>query len=221
MARKIDELKQGERFGRLTVVREVRGTNKSGHATRMAEVRCECGLSLEVRVHNIVAGLTTSCGCLQRSDGSGRSRHGAARSRLYQVWGGLRNRCFNPKNAAYKNYGARGVTVSDAWNSFEAFHEWAMTHEFKQGLTVDRIDTNGPYAPENCRLVPMAAQARNRRDNIWLTAFGETRLLLEFAEDSRCVVSLSALRGRISAGWDPERAITQPSRQHKQPTTEA
>jgi hypothetical protein len=212
MVRKIAKLQQGDRFGKLVVVSEFPAANKRGHAVRMVEAVCDCGARREARVHNLVNGSTRSCGCSQSSDGASRSRHGAAGSKLYGTWKSLRNRCFNPRNARYKDYGARGITVDERWAEFPAFRDWALASGFKPGLTVDRVDVDGPYAPENCRLVPMAAQARNRRDTVRLEAFGQTKLALEWAEDPRCSVSARTLRGRVQRGWPAEAAISRPSR---------
>ena len=85
----------------------------------------------------------------------------------YHVWRGLKSRCNNPKDQAYKNYGGRGVTVCDEWqNNVIAFSNWSLANGYQKGLTLDRIDTNGKYSPDNCRYVSMKDQQRNKRSNI-------------------------------------------------------
>lgn len=116
---------------------------------------------------------------------------------LYRVWQQIRWRCTNPKNMGFKFYGARGIGVYPDWLVFTTFHKWALEHGYKPGLTIERIDNNGDYCPSNCTFVTRAAQARNRRNNLLLTAFGETKTLAAWGEDKRCSVSRWCLRNRV------------------------
>lgn len=129
-------------------------------------------------------------------------------ARLHTVWRNMMSRCFNENNAQYDDYGGRGITVVREWRNFNAFCQWALDHGSAPGLHVDRRDNDGPYAPWNCHIVPPSINARNTRRNHPVTAFGETKLLIEWAEDPRCAVTDSTLRQRIKAGWEPEEAIT-------------
>jgi hypothetical protein len=96
-------------------------------------------------------------------------------------------------------------------SSFVAFREWAMSNGYADGLEIDRRENDGPYAPDNCRWVTHSKNCRNRRSNVLVTAFGETKTVIEWGEDPRCSVAYQTLRQRIQKyGWDPERAITTP-----------
>lgn len=119
-------------------------------------------------------------------------------------------RCNNPKIRGYRWYGARGIVVCGAWQDFEKFYRWAMKNGYEPGLTIDRIDNDGPYSPKNCRWVSRRQNLFNRFEKP-LTAFGETKQMIEWAEDPRCVVPFKTLWKRVvTHGWDHERAITQP-----------
>jgi hypothetical protein len=156
----------GKTFGKLTVL-EFAGMGDD-YASRWI-VRCECGTEKIVDGKNMVKGRTRSCGCMQggRSGlhGAVYRSHGLTRSPLYTAWVGMKQRCGNPKNPDYSNYGGRGIKVCDTWrDSFETFMG-DMGPTWQRGLTVDRIDSNGNYEPGNCRWVPMSEQWKTRRSH--------------------------------------------------------
>lgn len=135
-----------------------------------------------------------------------------ARERLYRIWHGMWTRCTNPAAKSYQWYGARGVYVTEEWRDFGTFFAWALRRGYASDLTLDRVDNDGPYAPENCRWVTRRQNLFNRFEKP-LTAFGETKQMIEWVEDPRCVVSMKTLWKRITThGWDHERAISTPVR---------
>lgn len=178
----------GEKFGRLTVLRRVPdNVSSSGYKTVMWECRCDCGNEIVVRGKCLTSGVTRSCGCLAKELMSKRAtKHSGFGTRLYAVWNSMRQRCNNPNNRAYKNYGGRGISVCGQWDDFAAFREWAIQSGYKEDaergeLTLDRIDTNGDYCPGNCRWTDMSTQTNNRRESILIPYNGVTKPLTEWA----------------------------------------
>ncbi len=156
-------------------------------------------------------GSARSCGCLKRERQSeANSTHGESKSRLYMVWIAMRDRCQNPANKRYADWGGRGIAVCREWDeSYEAFRDWALASGYREGLTIERGDNDGGYEPGNCTWIPVEDQARNTRRKHLVTAFGETKRLSEWMADPRCVAKASGmLMWRLKAGWSPEDAIT-------------
>lgn len=133
------------------------------------------------------------------------------RTKLYQVWAGMRARCRDPKHASFKYYGARGIKVVEEWQDYRAFREWAMWHGYVEdhGLEIDRIDADGHYGPDNCRWITV--RANRRRQKPTYVAFDEAKTMMEWSEDERCLCSYYTLRNRIQRGWDIEESITMPT----------
>ena len=126
--------------------------------------------------------------------------------RLYRIWHGMKDRCYNKNNSNYKHYGGRGIRVYDDWYSnFYSFYYWAINHGYEQELTLDRIDNNGNYEPTNCRWATYKQQANNRRNTIYINLDGQIKSLNEWSEINGC--SISALRHKIKTGMDPNMAI--------------
>ena len=122
----------------------------------------------------------------------------------------MKRRCTNPADDKYYRYGARGIKVCDEWLNWDTFFAWAEGR-YRPGLSINRIDNDGGYNPENCEFTDVVSQARNKSSNHLVTAFGETKILIEWVEDPRCVVTYAALQLRLTRRkWDPEKAITTP-----------
>lgn len=131
--------------------------------------------------------------------------------KLRKVWRQMKSRCDKPTDGSYYKYGGRGIRVCDAWYDYFAFRSWSIENGYEDGLTIDRIDNEGNYEPSNCRWTDLKTQSRNTRTNRLITAFGETKTMMDWSEDPRCVVSYAALSLRIGRrGWDDERALITP-----------
>lgn len=198
----------GQRFGRLVVI-ERSANSKSGKAKWLC--KCDCGNDIVVFATNLVRGLTHSCGCFNREVLSERScTHHLSESRLYETWSGMKKRCYNANSKSFPAYGGRGIGVCNEWkDDFRTFYDWAMSNGYADDLTIDRIDVNGNYSPENCRWVDKLTQANNCRTNHYLTFNGKTQSIAEWARELG--VSDSLIRQRLlKLGWSVERALTTP-----------
>ena len=158
----------GQRFGRLTVLRRAGSTR---HREALWLCLCDCGNERTISGSSLRRGYSKSCGCLRDEIVSNtQSTHRKTKTRLYNVWTHMIQRCYNPKHTAYKRYGGRGITVCNEWrNSFQKFHEWAMETGYDENAafhkcTIDRIDNDKGYSPDNCRWVDMKTQRHNRSD---------------------------------------------------------
>lgn len=152
----------GLRFGRLTVVeragRYVPPSGKQTHITWLC--KCDCGNFATVTAGQLRCGGTQSCGCLHRERFTTKT-HGESRTPLYNVWRAMKERCNSPNSISYKWYGGKGVKICDEWNnSYESFRDWAVANGYTEGLSIDRIDSNLGYLPENCRWLTRAENAR-------------------------------------------------------------
>jgi hypothetical protein len=145
----------GQRFGKLNVS-EYLGKNKSGASTWLC--LCDCGGQTKAHTGELRAGKRNACAC-----GLSKPKHGMCDTRLYCIWTAMKSRCQNPKKLAYASYGGRGITVCDEWQRFIPFMEWALTNGYRDDLECDRINNDGPYAPDNCRWVTRTENQRNKR----------------------------------------------------------
>lgn len=189
----------GRRFGRLTVRERV----TSSKAQAQWRCVCDCGKETVVRSQDLRNGHTKSCGCygleVSTSHTPSFSTHKESRSRLYRTWIGIKGRCNNCKNKDYSYYGGRGIKVCPEWDkSYLAFRDWALANGYRDDLTIDRIDVNGSYCPENCRWVDMKTQMNNTRANRKITQNGETRTMAEWAE--RTGIAYETIRYRATSG---------------------
>lgn len=155
----------GQRFGRLLVVKKA-GNNQNNKVMWLCA--CECGREATVIGSRLYTGKTLSCGCLTKEKTIERStKHGLSSERTYSIRMGMISRCTNKNNSCYNDYGGRGITVCDEWlnkhTGAKAFHEWALLNGYSDDLSIDRIDNDGNYDPNNCRWVNMEMQSLNRR----------------------------------------------------------
>lgn len=206
----------GRRFGRLTVV----GISTRPDSGKQRGIRwlckCDCGNEHIVISKNLTSGHVKSCGCLHDDLSAMRItkmnyKHGKSKTRLYKIWTDMKKRCNNSNHWAFGDYGGRGIKYAEEWNEFEPFENWSLENGYAEALTLDRIDNNSNYSPNNCRWVDRKVQANNRRNNVRYEYRGETHTLPELSE--LYGVSIYVLRGRIYRGWDIARAIETPVRE--------
>jgi hypothetical protein len=153
----------GMKFNRLTAVSYV-GQGSSGAKWLF---KCDCGKEIITSSYPVRKGKTKSCGCWNEENKHNRYRiHGLTGTKIQSAWSHMKQRCFNPNCKEYEHYGGRGITVCDEWkNSVAEFAKWAYENGYEKNLTLDRIDNNGNYEPNNCRWVSMEVQENNKRNN--------------------------------------------------------
>lgn len=174
MSKRIDLT--GQHLGRWTVIEYVGNTR----TVAWWKCRCDCGTVRIVNGRRLRDGTSKSCGCLRREL---MSKHGASNTRLYGIWTNMKGRCNNPNAEGYKDYGGRGIQVCKEWaHDFSVFQEWAMSHGYQETLSIDRVDVDGNYCPENCRWASMKEQQNNKRTNVFCEIDGETMTLAQWAE---------------------------------------
>lgn len=198
----------GRRYGRLTVLGYAGGSKW--------HCRCDCGEERIIHTGALNFGVNKSCGCKSRDFIKGMATtHGLSKDPLYIVWQGIKHRCYNPKAKHYKSYGGRGITICEEWlNDFVPFYEWAISTGYRKGLTIDRIDVNGNYCPENCRWATQKEQMNNVRHNRMITHNGETKTARQWADFFG--VPYHVFYGRVvGSGWAVEKAITEPVAKRK------
>lgn len=199
----------GNRYGRLTVIEYAYTENRRPYF----KCRCDCGNEKLIQAASLKSGHTKSCGCYVKEFlKTGSITHGDTRKRLYNVWISMKERCCNKTNAAYANYGGRGITICDEWlYDYAVFKDWALNNGYDEKLTLDRIDVNGNYEPSNCRWATKREQAINRRNTLYINYKGETKPLSVWCEDLS--LSYEAVRRRIrDKHWSADRAFETPFR---------
>lgn len=202
----------GYKSGRITVIGDPFYVKLKRSPAAAVVCECDCGTVFVVRCLSVLNGVTQSCGCLHRDRVvASIGKHFGTYTRLYNIWCKMIARCHTKSDHAWRWYGARGIAVCGEWrSSFEIFREWAGQNGYTDELTIERIDNDFGYCPSNCKWIPMSEQAKNRRANKKIVAFGETKSIAEWSRDERCRVAIGALGFRLRSGWEPERALSTP-----------
>ena len=191
----------GQKFGRLTVIEELPERNK--HGKIVYKCICDCGNVVNADGHLLRNGTIKSCGCLRLE---GRSTHCKSSTRLYCILHHVKDRCYRNKNKDYPNYGGRGIKVCQEWlDDFMNFYNWSMNNGYQENLTIDRIDVNGDYEPNNCRWVDQKTQANNKRNCVYLTYEGRTQTITQWADELNC--NRSAMYIRHRKGWPDKECL--------------
>lgn len=177
----------GQKFTRLTAVRDLGPRNKKG--VHYWQCICDCGAIVEVDVTSLKTGNTKSCGCYGKEQRKRATQalftkyNGLTKHTLYRTWMHIKGRCNCVTDRFYTYYGGRGIYVCEEWmTNFMDFYNWSMINGWKEGLTIDRIDNDGPYAPWNCRWVDMKVQNSNKRNTKYIEYKGQIKTQQEWAE---------------------------------------
>lgn len=190
----------GRVFGRWTV-------QSHSHYDPLRKVHywhcvCECGNEKDVVTRSLTRGDSKSCGCLQKE--GGHWTHGMTKTKIYDVWRAMKNRCFKPNTRYYENYGGRGITVCNEWLDFiNFFNDMGFP---PKNHWIERIDVNGNYEPSNCRWATPKEQGNNRTDNSYLTHNGETLNITQWAEKLK--IPRPTIVSRLSRGWGLDRVFS-------------
>lgn len=191
---------KGKRFGRLVALEEV---GRSSEGQVLWKCQCDCGNTSLVRATALRSGHIRSCGCASQE---AVTKHGMSKTRLHRIWCLITDRCENPHNGSWDNYGGRGIKVCSEWrNSFEAFRDWSLANGYQDDLSIDRINNDGDYEPNNCRWATVKEQSRNRRSNVILTYNGESHCMVEWAEILK--VPRQRLANRYRRGWSTQEIL--------------
>lgn len=190
----------GKKFGRWTVIESAGRRGKDNRP--FWKCRCDCGTEREVDSHNLGHG-SKSCGCLQKERAAqAQTIHGLEGHPVHKAWWRMKMRCENPKNKDFKHYGGRGIKICERWRDPKSFYE-DMLPSWRVGLSLDRINVNGNYEPNNCAWVTQKQQTRNKRTNVMLdTPWG--RICATDAAE-RIGISPSAFYERLRRTWDGDR----------------
>ena len=195
----------GEHIGRLTVVSL---SGRAGNGAKLWKCICDCGKEHFATTGNLLSGSTKSCGCYRKEIVSEKNyKHGLSKNRLHGIWRGMKQRCCNPRSKDFEHYGGRGITICRKWMcNFENFYNWAIANGYDESKSIDRIDVNGNYEPDNCRWADYEIQANNRSNNNKITFRGEIHTIAEWS--SILHIDRKTISDRIhKLGWSPEKAL--------------
>ena len=202
----------GQRFGRIVVIQKAQKLAGRSDRHSMWVCQCDCGNQKIIAGDKLLAGYTKSCGCLKSEIASKRIKehgkphitHGLSYHRLYNIYTKMKDRCYKAEDNKYQRYGGRGISVCDEWlSSFQAFYDWAMANGYRDDLTIDRIDNDGNYCPENCRWATPTTQQNNKSTNRHIEYQGE---MVTIAEAARLTgIPKSTLWWRVNKGWSADK----------------
>lgn len=172
----------GKKFGKLTVLEELK-SNKANDYHKILKCKCDCGNITYKRKTNVINGKVLSCGCFAIEQTKKRStKHGCFGTRIYGIWNGILQRTKYKSKKDKENYWGRGINVCKEWEDFINFKKWALDNGYDDKLTIDRIDVDGDYSPENCRWITKKEQSNNRRNNVKYEYNGEILTQSQWSE---------------------------------------
>ena len=191
-------IKKGDKYNLLTAIRF---DHKDNRNRQFWLFKCDCGNKKVIREDSVKGNKTKSCGCLGRKI---HTTHGMSYTREHNIWNHMKQRCLNENDKNYKDYGARGIKVCKRWLKFENFYKDMGKAPINK--SIDRINNNGNYEPDNCRWATMKEQANNKRYNHLLTFNGKTQTIAQWSEELN--IKRSTLSQRLRYGWNIERALS-------------
>ena len=196
----------GKKSGMLTVIDVI---FPEGSKRQKLVCKCDCGNTVLIFPYQLDSSQSQiSCGCVKHRTPYN-ATHKLSKTKLYKVWETIRTKCRNPKSSNYRLYGGRGIDICDEWyNDFLAFRDWALSHGYQEGLTIDRINNNQGYSPDNCHWITNREQQLNKRNNVLISYQGKTQTLVEWCDELG--LKYKTIQNRIVKGWDKVRAITEP-----------
>ena len=206
----------GKKFNKLTVIEECKERTKNG--TKIYKCLCDCGNYTNVIGTQLRNGKTKSCGCLRVTiSGQNHATHRKTHTRLYNIYKGMVRRCYNKNDKDYKHYGEREIKMCDEWlNDFMAFYNWSMSHGYNDNLTIDRIDVNGNYEPNNCRWATQYEQQTNRSDNLIVYYNNKKQTITKWIKELNLKNSYSTIRKRlVNYGYDVHDAFYAPKYEYR------
>lgn len=201
----------GHKYGRVAVLSYF--GHKNGRTAW--NCLCDCGNTFVTTGDSLRTGKTSSCGCYRHErEIEANVKHGLHGTRLYKIYHHMKQRCYDSGNSRYKNYGGRGIKICQEWLSdFKNFYNWALENGYKENLSIERIDVNGNYCPENCKWIPMIEQYKNKTNNIIVEYKGEKKILSEWCKELN--LRYSIVHRRLNDGWDVEKAFFKPTSKYK------
>lgn len=199
----------GEIYGNIQVL-EMTPKRKKGQVVYKCKCN-KCGREFENSIvdyrKRVKKGIkTVTCGCYDRHYDNFFYKNGLSKTRQRFIYNNMKARCYNKKDKRYKDYGGRGIKICDEWlNDFIDFYNWAMDNGYNDDLTIDRINNDGNYEPNNCRWITLKEQINNRRNTVFIEYNGTKKPLTEWAREYN--IPINTLRKRLSTGWDIETAL--------------
>lgn len=197
----------GLRYGKL-IVKEKLDTDHHGEKRWLCV--CDCGNEYVTTSNRLTSGQTTCCrDCMVKKIGDANRTHGRTPKKLFYAYVNMKTRCYNKNYFLYHRYGGRGISVCDEWkNSFENFREWALKNGWNESLSLDRIDNDGNYQPDNCKWSTVVEQSNNRRTNRMITYKGVTDTMANWSRNTGLPYYI--IQRRLDLNWDVEKIFTEP-----------
>lgn len=209
----------GKKFNRLTVIKRAKSTKRANGKTRTNWLcLCDCGNYVIVESSNLISGNSCSCGCFKlektKKTGKKNKTHGMTNTRIYRIWGNIKDRCLNKKCRDYNYYGGRGILICKDWIKFESFYNWSIKNGYKDNLTIDRIDVNGNYEPSNCRWATWTQQENNKRNTFFVEYNGKTQSISDWCRELN--LNYNTIKSRLQfRKWTTKKSFETPTSRSK------